>query len=86
MLTLNANHAQTLPDLAAGLTDRALESLGNAGSRADSVEAELALWRALTAELKTELCDRRFAPRPPADLNQVVDRATRRVASRFSPA
>jgi hypothetical protein len=56
MLTLISDQGQSIPDLAASLTDSALEVLAEAGVQGDSVEMELGLWRALTAELERELC------------------------------
>jgi len=56
MLTHLSDQAHSIPDLAAGLTDSALEVLAEAGIRGDSVAMELGLWHALTAELKRALC------------------------------
>jgi len=92
MLTINSDRTHSIPDLAARLTDRALELLGGAGVLGDSVEMELELWHTLTAELKRELRERRFDQgRDEASLDgalkQIVRRAARQVAretSRFS--
>lgn len=56
MLTHVSHQAPSIPDLAASLTDSALEALAEAGVRGNSVEMELGLWHALTAELEHELC------------------------------
>jgi hypothetical protein len=56
MLTLCSDQTQSIPDLAAGLTDSALEALAEAGARGDSVSMELGLWHALTAGLERGLC------------------------------
>jgi hypothetical protein len=56
MLTHFSEPSQSIADLAAGLTDSALEVLAGAGVRGDSVEMELGLWHALSAELERELC------------------------------
>jgi hypothetical protein len=56
MSTYFSAQAPSIPDLAASLTDSALEALVDAGARGDSVEMELELWHALTAELERELC------------------------------
>jgi hypothetical protein len=56
MLTHFSDPCQSIPDLAANLTDSALEVLADAGFRDGSVEMELGLWHALTAKLKRELC------------------------------
>jgi hypothetical protein len=79
-----------ISDLAAGLTDRALELLGAAGVRGDSVAMELQLWRALAAGL------RRQSPRLHAAaladdvqleglLQNVIRLATLNVARDFAP-
>jgi len=61
MLTLTSpKRRQSSSDLAASLTDLALELLSKAGVRGDSVAMELELWRALTAEI-----DREFTRRHP---------------------
>jgi hypothetical protein len=86
MYTTTANPRHTTSDLAAGLTDLALEALARGKMPADSVEAELKLWHALEAELER---DRRWQRTSPPHgtaiavgdvLQQVVRRATRRVA------
>jgi len=59
MLTHVSDRVRRIPDLAASLTDSALEALAAAGIRGDSVAMELELWRALTAELERELCTAR---------------------------
>jgi hypothetical protein len=56
MLTRVSNQVRTIPDLAASLTDSALEAVAAAGVGGDSVAMELGLWRALTAQLEQELC------------------------------
>jgi hypothetical protein len=77
-------------ELAAGLTDLALDLLRKAGVGGDSVEMELGLWRALTAGLECELRRRQWA-RPggitPLDnvISQVVHRAALDVAAAFAP-
>jgi hypothetical protein len=56
MLRHFPERAHSVTDLAASLTDSALEALAEAGVRGDSVEMELELWHALTDELKRVLC------------------------------
>ena len=85
MFALLPNQAYSISDLAASLTDPALEALAGTGTRGDSVEMELELWRTLTDELKHELHLRRFArfdDEAPVNetLQRVVHRATWRVA------
>jgi hypothetical protein len=90
MLTLTyPERSQTSSDLAAGLTDLALELLSMAGVRGNSVEMELDLWRALTAEI-----DREFTwGRPAAShvipqgglVERVIHRAALRVAGASKP-
>jgi hypothetical protein len=46
---------QAISDLAADLTDLALEHLSKTGVRGDSVALELALWRTLAAEIERGL-------------------------------
>lgn len=83
MLTHLQDQAQSLTDLAADLTDHALEIVGGAGSRGDSVELELKLWRTLTAELKQELRGRHILPRlDSAPLHGALKRVVYRAALR----
>jgi hypothetical protein len=87
---LPTTHNQTshpASELAAGLTDIALEVLRKAGVDGDSVELELELWRALTAGLEREAL---LGSRPVAvgslldsTLAQVVHRAALDVAVSF---
>jgi hypothetical protein len=56
MSILYSKKAHSVTDLAASLTDSALEALAEAGVRGDSVEMELGLWHALTAGLERVLC------------------------------
>jgi hypothetical protein len=56
MLTHLSDRAPSIPDLAAGLTDWALEVLARAGVRGDSIAMELGLWYAFSAQLERELC------------------------------
>lgn len=65
------NRAQSISDLAASLTDPALELVGRAEPRSNSIETELKLWHALTAELRAEPTE------PSGDLRHVVCRAVR---------
>jgi hypothetical protein len=51
-----SEQAHSVTDLAASLTDSALEALAETGVRGDSVEMELGLWHALTTELERVLC------------------------------
>jgi hypothetical protein len=81
MLNVDSNRARSLSDLAASLTDPALELLKSVGARGDSVETELELWRALTAELQRESRERRYAPLDGA-LNRVLNRAALRVIAK----
>jgi hypothetical protein len=89
MLTTSADKARPIADVAASLTDLALEALGPVGSGDDSVETELELWRALTLELEREVSWRRFAPRddyaPDGALEQLIHRAVVRVAAELAP-
>ena len=55
MSTYLSDQAQSIPDLAASLTDSALEALAQAGVRGNSVAIELELWHALTTELEREV-------------------------------
>jgi hypothetical protein len=56
MLSHYSDTAHSVTDLAASLTDSALEALAETGVRDDSVAMELGLWHALTDELKRVLC------------------------------
>jgi hypothetical protein len=86
MFTTLAHPAQTTSELAARLTDRALETLAGEALPSDSVETELKLWHMLEAELERECRWQRFIPRRSAAapvarvLEDVVSRAARRVA------
>jgi hypothetical protein len=84
-----AEQAHPIADLAADLTDLALEALGPARAGDDSVSTELELWRALTLELEREMRWRRFAPRDDSDpdgaAEQLVRRAVLRVAAELAP-
>jgi hypothetical protein len=88
MLTLTyPERSRPISDLAAGLTDLALELLGKAGVRGDSVEMELELWRALTAEVEREFDRYRLATSDDISvggvLEHVIHRAALRVAGEF---
>ena len=90
MLSLVPSQPQGVTEVAARLTDHALEFLRSFRPRGDSVEMELELWHALTAELNREMNERHDAA--PVDeapscsaLRKVVDRATLRVAAERSP-
>lgn len=85
MLPLSLNRAQSFTDMAASLTDQALEIVAGPAARGDSVETELKLWRVLTAELKRELRDRGSAPVASA-IRRVVNRAALRVIADRLPA
>ena len=84
-----ADRDRPIADLAAGLTDLALEALGPAAPGDDSVETELELWHALTLELEREMRWRRFAPRddfaPDGAAEQIIRRAVLRVAAELAP-
>jgi hypothetical protein len=86
MYTTLSDQAQPTSDLAARLTDLGLKILAGAAMPTDSVETELQLWHTLEAELERERRWQRFLPRrgevAPVGrvLQQVVSRATRRVA------
>lgn len=84
MYTTFSDRAEPTSDLAAGLTDLALELVADRGPRADSVETELRLWHTLRSELERELRWQRFIPgrgeAAPLDVRQVVHRAAQRVA------
>ena len=56
MLTRISNQAPSISDLAADLTDSALELFAETGIPGDSVAMELGLWHALSVELERELC------------------------------
>ena len=56
MLSRFSDPCHAVPDLAASLTDSALEALAETGIRGDSVAMELGLWHALADELKRVLC------------------------------
>jgi hypothetical protein len=92
MLTLtHADRPRPISDLAAGLTDLALELLTKAGIRGDSVEMELETWRALTDEIEHEfdLLQKRSSFKDDFHLGSVIElavhRAAVRVASEFDP-
>lgn len=86
MYTSFSDRAQPTSDLAAGLTDLALEIVAGVGAQAESVKTELRLWHTLRAELEREFRWQRFIPGrgqgAPLDgvLRQVVHRAASRVA------
>jgi hypothetical protein len=77
-------------ELAASLTDRALDFLRKTGVRGDSVEMELELWRALSTELERESHWQRRSPMagqfaPDCVTSQVIRRAALEVAAAFAP-
>ncbi len=86
MYTLSP-HDPTTSDLAARLTDVALEALAGTTGPLDSVEMELALWHTLEAELERDRRWQRFLPRRSEfaslgrALQEVVSRASRQVAA-----
>jgi hypothetical protein len=88
---IQAEQTRPLSDLAAGLTDLALEILTRAGVRGDSVEMELETWRTLTDEIEHEFD--LFQTRPSFNkdfslggvIEQSIHRAALRVASAFDP-
>ena len=82
MFTLFSDRAPSIADLAATLTDPALELLSSAGARGDSVETELELWRALTAELRRQPVDPPVTSRPDAPLDRSLKRVVNRAALR----
>src|SRR5262245_27356774 len=98
MLTLNYNaeRPKSISDLAAELTDLALEVLSKAGGGI-SVDLELETWHALTAELQREfdILHRHHRSRPSSldaddfhlggTIEQVVHRAAVRVLGAFEP-
>jgi len=81
-----------ISDLAAGLTDLALELLSNAGVPGDSVEMEIETWRALTDEIEHELnlLQTRSSFEDDFSLGGLIElaihRAVLRVAGEFDPA
>jgi hypothetical protein len=92
MLTLtHAERPRPISDLAAGLADLALELLGKAGVRGDSVEMELEAWRVLADELEHEMD--LFQARSSFEddfhlggvIEQALHRAVLRVAGEFDP-
>jgi hypothetical protein len=81
---------QTPADVAASLTETALEVLHRAGLRGDSIEIELELWRSLEDEIEREVRWRRWVPvHDDGPLNgvaeQLVHRAALHVAGEFVP-
>jgi hypothetical protein len=78
--------ARSSADLAANLTDRALELLADAGMPGNSVETELKLWHALQAEIDMELRWRHLATglRRTAPLGDVLRRLVHRVVRRVA--
>ena len=72
-----ADPARTTSDLAANLTDRALELLAGADTGSDSVATELRLWHTLRAELEREFRRPRAVRSRGEVLQQVVRRAAR---------
>jgi hypothetical protein len=92
MLTLTqTERPQPISDLAAGLTDLALELLSKAGVRGDSVEMELEAWRVLTGEIEHEfdLLQARSSLEGEFNLGGMIElalhRAALRVAGEFDP-
>jgi hypothetical protein len=78
---MSTNHTnpvspRTITDLAAGLTDPALEAIAPVLSGRDTVQLELCLWKALTGELERG---------PRGDVRQVVQRAALRVVGSLAP-
>jgi hypothetical protein len=73
-------------DLAAELTDPALEILAEAGVRGDSVAMELRLWHALADGLEKEVQPQTGGRVPAGVLRGVVRRAAVRVAAGFEVA
>ncbi len=87
MLTLtHAERPRPISDLAAGLTEMALEILGKAGVRGDSVEMELEAWRVLTEELDHEmdLLRMRSAFEDPVHTGGVIEQALHRAVVRVA--
>ena len=83
MLAVPSDEALSISDVAARLTDSALELLRGLDARGDSVERELMLWRALVAELRQELRVRHFLPRGnDASLDGTYKRVVYRAALR----
>ncbi len=90
MSAANANQGKTIADLAAGLTDLALESLAGASLLRNSIEVELRLWHALQTELERDRRRLRSISRPGEtgwvrDAWQIVNRAAQRVADALEP-
>jgi hypothetical protein len=84
--TTSPNQRGTTSDLAANLTDRALEALVGTHVAGDSIETELRLWHALEAELERDRRWQRsdtrqgdFVPKEQV-LRRVVCRAAYQVA------
>jgi len=86
MYAAQSDQGNTTSDLAAQLTDTALETFAGASLSGDSVEVELRLWHTLEAELERDHRWQRSNTSHGAiapvgkDLQQVVRRAVRRVA------
>jgi hypothetical protein len=80
MLTLSSDRAHSVADVAARLTDEALELVGGFGISGDSVEMELHLWRVLMVELMRECTPTRF--RGDATLGGAMKRAVNRATLR----
>jgi hypothetical protein len=86
MYAMQSHQRDTTSDLAAGLTDLALEAIAGTSVPRDSVETELRLWHTLEAELERDHrwqrsnTGRGEAVPAGQDLRQVVCRAARQVA------
>jgi hypothetical protein len=92
MLTMTqTERPQPISDLAAGLTDLAMEILGKAGVRGNSVEMEIETWRVLTEEIQHEfdLLQTRSSFEDEFHLGGMIEvavhRAALRVAGEFDP-
>ena len=86
MYAVQSHQGASTSDLAAGLTDLALEALAGPSMPRDSVETELRLWHTLEAELeRDDRWQRSSSGRGEVapvgqELRQVVCRAARQVA------
>jgi hypothetical protein len=84
--TSNVPTHRLITDLAAELTDPALEILAEAGVRGESVAMELGLWHALAEGLEREVRPWAGGGVPAGVLRGVVRRAAVQVAAGFPAA
>ena len=84
--TIPSEQARQISDLAANLTDQALEAVSKKGVRGDSVALELSLWRALSAELYRNV---HYTPQPLSQdvsaFRGVVEDVVQRTVAKATP-